>query len=55
MTDNKHGTAPEARRLVCQQCDKRFTRPENLARHMKTRELQSRTGMLRVADTGCGG
>lgn len=24
--------------LACEQCDKRFTRPENLTRHMKTRE-----------------
>jgi hypothetical protein len=46
MTDDEHDTATDAKRLVCQQCDKRFTRPENLARHMKTRELPSVTNML---------
>ncbi|KAF1926888.1 uncharacterized protein M421DRAFT_186307 [Didymella exigua CBS 183.55] len=30
--------ANNAKALACQQCEKRFTRPENLARHMKTRE-----------------
>ena len=55
MPVDGHGSAFETERLECQQCDKRFTRPENLARHMKTRELPSKTSMLRDADTGCGG
>lgn len=55
MPDDEHVIASDAARLVCQQCDKRFTRPENLARHMKTRELPSRTNTPCVADTGCGG
>lgn len=32
------GASASPRLLACQQCKKRFTRPENLARHMKTRE-----------------
>ncbi|KAJ4983544.1 C2H2 type zinc finger domain protein [Stagonosporopsis vannaccii] len=32
------GTASNSGLLACEQCEKRFTRPENLARHMKTHD-----------------
>jgi len=35
---DEDGAAASSRILACQQCSKRFTRPENLARHLKTRE-----------------